>query len=244
MRITVGDLHFSARWEPAAPPTIEAIRRMLPIDSQADPLPLVGRIHLDPVWRLPARHRLREPHLAPRARHPRDVPRRHQRVRDLLPVRRLHDRVQGRTARREPVRHDRARRGLGTTACARSAGGASGRAPSRSGSSEIEGDRWMAARSRCSSRSSWSSCLPGTRGVAGARCAVRMARPAPGRLTRGPVTVAATRPHRAVRNGPHEPRSLAANECTVKDLHASPIGADRDDQGPFGPYSRCGVRCG
>jgi hypothetical protein len=35
LRITVGDdLHFSARWEPEAPATIEAIRRMLPIDSR------------------------------------------------------------------------------------------------------------------------------------------------------------------------------------------------------------------
>jgi hypothetical protein len=34
LRITVGDLAFTARWEPAAPQTIEAIRRMLPIDSK------------------------------------------------------------------------------------------------------------------------------------------------------------------------------------------------------------------
>ena len=34
LRIEVGDLHFSARWEPAAPRTIEAIRHMLPIESQ------------------------------------------------------------------------------------------------------------------------------------------------------------------------------------------------------------------
>ena len=30
LRIEVGDLHFSARWEAAAPQTIDAIRRMLP----------------------------------------------------------------------------------------------------------------------------------------------------------------------------------------------------------------------
>ncbi len=34
LEIEVGDLHFSARWEPDAPQTIEAIRRMLPISSQ------------------------------------------------------------------------------------------------------------------------------------------------------------------------------------------------------------------
>ena len=34
LRIEVGDLNFSARWETAAPRTIEAIRRMLPIDSR------------------------------------------------------------------------------------------------------------------------------------------------------------------------------------------------------------------
>ena len=34
LQIEVGDLHFSARWEPDAPHTIEAIRRMLPITSK------------------------------------------------------------------------------------------------------------------------------------------------------------------------------------------------------------------
>ena len=34
LRIDVGDLHFSARWEAAAPQTIEVIRRMLPIESK------------------------------------------------------------------------------------------------------------------------------------------------------------------------------------------------------------------
>ena len=34
LEITVGDLHFSARWEDAAPNTIAAIRRMLPIESR------------------------------------------------------------------------------------------------------------------------------------------------------------------------------------------------------------------
>jgi hypothetical protein len=35
LRIDVGDLHFSARWEePAAPRTVAAIRAMLPIESK------------------------------------------------------------------------------------------------------------------------------------------------------------------------------------------------------------------
>ena len=34
LQIIVGDLHFSARWEAAAPRTIEAIRHMLPIESK------------------------------------------------------------------------------------------------------------------------------------------------------------------------------------------------------------------
>ena len=34
LSIRVGDLHFTARWEPSAPQTIEAIRRMLPIESR------------------------------------------------------------------------------------------------------------------------------------------------------------------------------------------------------------------
>jgi hypothetical protein len=32
--IRVGDLHFSARWEPDAPRTIEAIRGLLPLESR------------------------------------------------------------------------------------------------------------------------------------------------------------------------------------------------------------------
>lgn len=34
LTIRVGDLHFSARWEAAAPLTRDAIRRMLPIESR------------------------------------------------------------------------------------------------------------------------------------------------------------------------------------------------------------------
>ncbi|HVM30377.1 MAG TPA: DUF3830 family protein [Candidatus Limnocylindrales bacterium] len=34
LSIRVGDLNFSARWEPDAPQTIEAIRRLLPLRSQ------------------------------------------------------------------------------------------------------------------------------------------------------------------------------------------------------------------
>ena len=41
---------------------------MLPIEREADPLPLDRRVDVDPVRRLPARARLREPHLAPGAR--------------------------------------------------------------------------------------------------------------------------------------------------------------------------------
>jgi hypothetical protein len=34
LSIRVGDLHFTARWEPEAPQTIEAIRRLLPLRSK------------------------------------------------------------------------------------------------------------------------------------------------------------------------------------------------------------------
>jgi len=34
LKIAVGDLHFSARWDPAAPRTIEAIRALLPLSSR------------------------------------------------------------------------------------------------------------------------------------------------------------------------------------------------------------------
>ncbi len=34
LTIRVGDLHFTARWEPDAPRTVEAVRRLLPIQAQ------------------------------------------------------------------------------------------------------------------------------------------------------------------------------------------------------------------
>jgi hypothetical protein len=34
LQIRVGDLNFTARWEPAAPQTIEAIKRLLPLDAK------------------------------------------------------------------------------------------------------------------------------------------------------------------------------------------------------------------
>ena len=34
LKIRVGDLHFTARWEAEAPHTVEAMRRLLPIQSQ------------------------------------------------------------------------------------------------------------------------------------------------------------------------------------------------------------------
>ena len=34
LTIRVGDLNFTARWEPEAPRTVEAVRRLLPLESQ------------------------------------------------------------------------------------------------------------------------------------------------------------------------------------------------------------------
>ena len=52
------------------------------------PLPLERRVDLDPARGLPTRDRLRAPHEPSGARPARDLPRRDQRVRDLLPIRR------------------------------------------------------------------------------------------------------------------------------------------------------------
>ena len=68
LRIEVGDLHFTARWEPAAPQTIEAIRRMLPIDSKLIHCRWSGESTWIPYGDFRPGHRLREPHLAPRPR--------------------------------------------------------------------------------------------------------------------------------------------------------------------------------
>ena len=69
LRIEVGDLHFSARWEAAAPQTIEAIRRMLPIESKVIHCRWSGESVWIPYGDFRPGHRLREPHLAsgPRA---------------------------------------------------------------------------------------------------------------------------------------------------------------------------------
>ena len=128
---------------PAAPRTIEAIKAAAAARREAHPLPLDRRVDVDPVRRLPAGPRLREPHLPSRAGSARDLPGRHQRVRDLLPVRRLHDGVQGRPARGEPLRDGRARRGLGGPAARDRPALPLGRGP---GHLDPRGDEWLRDR--------------------------------------------------------------------------------------------------
>ena len=140
LRIEVGDLHFSARWEAAAPQTIEAIRRMLPIDSKLIHCRWSGESTWIPYgdFRPGIDYENHTSHPAPG--HARDVPGRHQRVRDLLPVRRLHDVVEGRPAGGQPLRLDRRPTTAGRTDCARSVAAPSGRAPRRSGSPRSTAD--------------------------------------------------------------------------------------------------------
>ncbi len=129
LRISVGDLNFSARWEANAPRTREALRSVAADQLAADPLPLERRVDLDPVRRPAPGRRLRERHLAPRARGDPDLRRRHQRVRDPVPVRRLQLLLQGRPAGRQPLRHAGPRRGVaGPAARSRTAGAVAGRA--------------------------------------------------------------------------------------------------------------------
>ena len=74
LQIIVGDLHFSARWEAAAPRTIEAIRRMLPIESKLIHCRWTGESTWIPFGDFRPGPRLREPHLAPGARPAGDLP--------------------------------------------------------------------------------------------------------------------------------------------------------------------------
>ena len=53
LQIVVGDLHLSARWEPVAPQTVEAIRRMLPIESKLIHCRWTGEFDMPSVGRLP-----------------------------------------------------------------------------------------------------------------------------------------------------------------------------------------------
>ena len=96
--------------------TIEAIRTPAAPSLAAHPLSLERRIDLDPVWGLPPWRRLGEPHLASGTGPARPLPGRHQRMRDLLPLRRLHDCVEGRPARRQPLRDRPPRRRLAGSA--------------------------------------------------------------------------------------------------------------------------------
>ena len=116
LSIRVGDLHFSARWEPDAPQTIEAIRAMLPLraklihcrwSGESTWIPY-GDLRPDVGWE----HHTSHPAPGPA----RPVSGRHQRVRDLLPVRRLHDGLEGRPAGRQPLRVGAARGRLGRSA--------------------------------------------------------------------------------------------------------------------------------
>ena len=62
LRIDVGDLHFSARWEAAAPATVEAIRRMS-ADRSGSSMPVVGESCASRSGKFRTTgHRLREPH--------------------------------------------------------------------------------------------------------------------------------------------------------------------------------------
>ena len=132
LQIEVGDLHFTARWEPAAPQTIEAIRRMLPITSKLIHCRWSGESTWIPYgdFRPGIDYENHTSHPAPGMLAM--YPGRDQRVRDLLPVRRLHDGVEGRASsppttspRSSPTR-------AGRTVSARSAGAACGTAPRRS----------------------------------------------------------------------------------------------------------------
>ena len=80
---------------------------MLPIESKLIHCRWTGESTWIPFGDFRPGPRLREPHLAPGAGPARDLPGRHQRVRDLLPVRRLHDGVEGRPAGGQPLRDGR-----------------------------------------------------------------------------------------------------------------------------------------
>ena len=65
LQIGVGDLHFSARWEPAAPQHHRGDPADLPIASKLIHCRWLGRVDVDPLRRLSTGHRLREPHVPP-----------------------------------------------------------------------------------------------------------------------------------------------------------------------------------
>ena len=132
LEIGVGDLAFSARWEPAAPQTIEAIRRMLPIRRQLIHCRWSGESTWIPYgeFRPGIDYENHTSHPAPG--HARDVPGRDQRVRDLLPIRGVHD-ARRRSASSPPTTSPRSSRTrAGQIGCARSGGAACGTAPRRS----------------------------------------------------------------------------------------------------------------
>ena len=122
--------------EDAAPDTVAAFRRMLPLESQDHPRPLVGRGRLDPDGRPRRRHRPRERDALPEPGRAHLLSGRRERDRAAARVRLRRLREQGRRARGEPLRDDRRGR---TRTCASSAGACSGRARRRSSSARADG---------------------------------------------------------------------------------------------------------
>ena len=117
--------------EERAPQTVAAFRRLLPLESRIIHVPLERRGLLDPVRRPRRRHRARERDVLPGAgRASLLLPRRSQRDRDPVPLRRRRFAEQGRAARRQPLR-DGARRHEKLAELGRTR---SGKAPSRSAS--------------------------------------------------------------------------------------------------------------
>ena len=162
IEITVGDFRFVARFEEeAAPATVAAFRRLLPLDVEDHPLPLERRVELDPLRRARARHRARERDVLPVARRAAALPGRRQRDRAALPVRRMRVREQGRPARRQPLRDDRRGR---TSTCASSAAARSGTARRRSRSPSAEPPKRRSVAVSTSTASAMSSSLVSSSG--------------------------------------------------------------------------------
>ena len=116
LSIRVGDLHFSARWEPEAPQTIEVIRAMLPAarplihcrwSGESTWIPY-GDLRPDVGWE----HHTSHPAPGHLALYPGGI----SECEIFFPYGVVHDVVEGRPAGREPLRDGPPRRGLGGAA--------------------------------------------------------------------------------------------------------------------------------
>ena len=145
LTIRVGDLNFTARWEPEAPRTVEAVRRLLPMRRQLIHCRWSGEGTWIPLGDVQTgvgyEHHTSHPAPGELLIYTGDL----SEWRDPLPLRGLLVLLEAGPAGRQPLRHASSPMTAGATSCARWAGACCGmaRRRSRSGRPADMGREWV-----------------------------------------------------------------------------------------------------